>query len=311
MALTLDQLKAAFKSNSEGGQNLPNNYYPFWNMKDGEQATIRFLPDVNGDNPLGFLVEKLSHTLVINGDKRKVPCLKMYGEDCPICKVSSAYYKDNDKTNGKKYWRQKQHVAQAIILEDPLPPDAETGENYEGKVKLLALGYQLFNVIKEEFESGELDDMPFLFEGGTNFIIKKSRQGEYSTYAVGSRFARKSSDLDEDQIALAQESMIDLSTILPQKPELEKVEGMLEAALSGGTYTEADSSDSSDDAPAPRKEKKGKVTSMPGSDDDDTPPWEESEETPKTDAKAAKNEEAIDDEADEILAQIRNRRKKK
>ena len=71
-------------------------------MKNGEQAIIRFLPDKNQDNPLGFLVEKLSHALTINGERKTVPCLRMYGEDCPICAVSSAYYKDEDKENGKK-----------------------------------------------------------------------------------------------------------------------------------------------------------------------------------------------------------------
>ena len=308
MALTLDQLKAAFKQdNSGGGSNLPNNYFPFWNMKDGEQATVRFLPDANGDNPFGFLVEKLNHTLIINGDKRKVPCLKMYGDDCPICKVSSAYYKDNDKDNGKKYWRQKQHLAQALIIEDPLAPDADTGENSEGKVKLLALGYQLFEVIKNEFESGELDDMPFLLEGGTNFVIKKTKQGEHSTYAVGSRFARKSTDLTADQIAMVQEHMIDLSSVLPKKPELEKVEGMLEAALTGGSYDFSGGSSSTPAAnttPAEDTKKGSKVTSLP-TGDDDAPAKEV-----LTPPAGSDDGDGGEEQADEILAQIRARRKK-
>ena len=225
--------------------------------------------------------------------------------DCPICKVSSAYYKDEDKANGKKYWRKKQHVAQAIVIEDPLPPNAETGETYEGQVKLITLGYQLFNVIKEEFESGELEAVPTDFEEGTNFIIKKSRQGEYSTYAVGSRFARKATALTDEQIDIANEGMQDLSTILPKKPELEKVEGMLEAALSGGTYTEKKDDD---DAPAPRTEKaKPELAASLPSSDDDVPFDTDDDATTKVESKT---EAAADDEADEILAQIRSRRKK-
>lgn len=303
MALTLDQLKAAFKQDSGGGSNLPNNYFPFWNMKDGEQATVRFLPDANQENPFGFLVEKLNHTLIINGDKRKVPCLKMYGDDCPICRVSSAYYKDNDKDNGKKYWRQKQHLAQALIIEDPLAPDADTGENSEGKVKLLALGYQLFEVIKNEFESGELDDMPFLLEGGTNFVIKKTKQGEHSTYAVGSRFTRKSTDLTADQIAMVQEHMIDLSSVLPKKPELVKVEGMLEAALTGGSYDFSGGSTTTTKTTTPDEgaKKSSKVTSLPTGDD--TP-------TKEAQTPSAGSDDGGEEQADEILAQIRARRKK-
>ena len=97
MALSLEQLRSAFKQPERAGNNLPNNYYPFWNMKNGESATVRFLPDANQDNPYGFLVERLTHVLEINGERKTVPCLHMYGEDCPICAVSKAYYDDEDQ----------------------------------------------------------------------------------------------------------------------------------------------------------------------------------------------------------------------
>lgn len=289
MSLTLDQLKAAFKKEESSGSR-PNNYYPFWNMNEGEQAVVRFLPDADQDNPMGFLVEKLMHQLTINGERKSVPCKKMFNEDCPICKVSSAYYKEEDKTNGKKYWRKKQHIVQALIIEDPLPADSDSGETHEGKVRFLALGYQLFNIVKESFESGELDEIPFAFEGGCDFIIKKTKQGEYATYAVGSKFARKSSDLTEDQIAFVTDNMVELGSLLPPNPELEKVEGMLEAALTGADYVEEGGSSS--DNPVANFKAKAK--------DEDT---DASDETP-----VAESEEEFDDEADKILAQIRNRK---
>ncbi len=236
MTLTLDQLKSAFKQSENDGSNLPSNYFPFWRMNDGESATVRFLPDSNADNPFGFMVEKLMHTLQINGENKSIACLKTYEEDCPICKVSSEYYKKDDKANGKKYWRKKQYITQAIVLEDPLPADETTGETHEGKVRFLTLGYQIYNVIKEAFESGELDDIPYSYKGGCDFTIKKTKQGEYSTYAVGSRFSRKSSDLTEEQLALVEENLGDLSSLLPKNPGLEKVQGMLEAALTGSSY---------------------------------------------------------------------------
>lgn len=293
MTLSIDQLKAAFKQKENEGSGRPNNYYPFWNIPEGNQAIIRFLPDANDDNPMGFMVEKLMHTLLINGEEKKVPCLKMYGEECPICKVSAAYYKAEDKANGKKYWRKKQHIAQALVVEDPLPADDATNETHEGKVRFVALGYQLFNIIKDAFESGELDEVPFAFEGGTNFVIKKTRQGEYPTYSL-SKFARKSTDLDDEEIAAAKDQMIDLSTLLPAHPGLEKVEAMLEAALTGAEFSD---DTSSDDKPAPKETKT---------------------ESSKPATKSAPVEESKDDddgeygdEADDILAQIRERQKKK
>jgi len=288
MTLSIDQLKSAFKTPERTeGANMPNNYYPFWNMKVGEQAIIRFLPDSNSDNPLGFLVEKVMHNLEINGDRKSVPCLSMYGEDCPVCAVSSAYYKAEDKTNGKKYWKKKQHLAQALIVDDPLPADETTGETHEDKVRYVALGYQLFNVIKEAFESGELDEVPFAYDGGCNFIIKKTQQGEYATYAVGSKFARKSSDLDEDIVANL--DLSDLATLLPRNPGREKVEAMLEAALTGAEYSDDSSTPSSSTPAASTTETPAAVV----------------EETPK------QTDSAIEDEADDILAQIRNRKSAK
>lgn len=255
MSLSLEQLKAAFKSPERSANTLPSNYYPFYRMKAGEQATIRFLPDKNADNPLGFLVEKHTHILEINGERKTVPCLKMYGEECPICKVAQAYYQAGDETNGKKFYRKKSHIAQVLVVEDPLPADENTGERHEGKVRYVNLGYQLYNIIKDTFESGELEEIPFAYENGTNFIIKKTQQGEYSTYATGSRFARHETDLTAEEIEHVEEHMIDLSTLLPANPGLERVEAMLEAALTGGSVDDTPSvvSDPAPSKPAPSK----------------------------------------------------------
>ncbi len=290
---SLADLQNAFKGPDREAGNLPNNYYPFWNMKEGEQAIVRFVPDANTNNPFDFLVEKVTHSLLINGEKKSVPCLSMYGEDCPICAVSQAYYKAEDKDNGKKYWKKKQYITQAIVIEDPLEPDKETKETHEGKLRYIALGYQLFNIIKESFGSGELDTVPYAYEGGTNFIIKKSKQGDYATYTIGSKFARKSSDLDEDVVANLQ--LADLSTLLPKHPGREKVEAMLEAALTGANYNDGKDSAKSTPAPAKPGANKPKASALPTADDNGP----------------VSTPEGLEDEADDILAQIRNRKKAK
>lgn len=295
MTLSIDQLKAAFgqTDKKEGGSSRPSNYYPFWKMNDGQQAVVRFLPDKDPENSLGFLVEKRTHVLSINGENKTVPCPTMYDEECPICKLSSEYYSKEDKVNGKKYWRKKQHIAQAIIVEDPLPVDDDTGENHEGQVRFIALGYQLFNIIKDAFESGELDEVPFAYEGGTDFIIKKSKQGEYSTYALGSKFARKSRDLDDDEIANAQEHMVELKTMLPEMLPDEKLNSMLLAATGQATsYDDSDSDSGTSSIAAAVAESKPAPAATPA-------------------AETASSDDDGDDEADKLLAAIRSRRAKK
>jgi len=294
MSDRLEKLRAAFKKDENTNSSRPNNYYPFWKMKVGEQAIVRFLPDANEDNPLAFMVEKFNHTLVVNGENQSIPCMKMYGEDCPICKVSAGFYKEDDKINGKKYWRKKQNLAQALIVEDPLPADAETGEKHEGKVRVIALGYQLFTVIKEAFESGELDDIPFAYDGGCNFIIKKTKSGEYEGYAVGSKFARKSSDLTKDEVAYVEDQLIDLSTLLPANPGVEKLDGLLYASMNGESYSE----------PA-------KTESAVGAGPAKTEAADEPAKTAVTESASEDGDDQYDDEAAKLLADIRARRSAK
>lgn len=271
MASKIDRIKEMFKQKeSNGTQNGNNSYYPFWSMQVGEQAVVRFIPDKNEENAFGFFVEKLSHRLEINGEKKTVPCLKQYGDKCPICDVSAAYYKQGDKINGRKFWREKQYLSQVLVLKDPLQPDKDTGTNYEGQVKVIAMGAKIYEAIKDAFESGDLDEMPCEYNGGTNFVIKKTQNGEYAAYDR-SRFEKRSSDLDEDTIEFVEEARVDLSTLLPQKPDVEKIEAMLEAAISGEEYKESSSDEDDDDAPVakPKQVSSPKKEIVVEDDDDD------------------------------------------
>jgi hypothetical protein len=302
---SLEELRAAFKRNENDGSSSSgfNNYYPFWNLDFGQSATIRFLPDKDDDNPLGFLVEKHTHNLEINGEKKKIPCLKMYNEDCPICKVSSDYYKSGDEDNGKKYWKKRTYIAQALIIDDPIDPrDGE--ESQEGEVRYISMGYQLYNVVKEAFESGDLDEIPFAYKGGYNFVIKKTEQGKWATYAVGSRFVRRATDLTEDEIEFVESEMIELNSLLPDQPDAEKVEGQLQAALTGQEYKE-----NKEEVDTPRKEldeEDTKVTSVRNKKVEKILEKEIEDEK----EESSDGDDEYDDEADEILSRIRSRKSK-
>lgn len=305
----LAALKAQFGSQKEGGAQggtqFVNNYYPFWNMKTGQRAVLRFLPDKDESNIRGFLVEKTTHNLFINGQKKTVPCLSMYGEDCPVCKISQDYYKSKDEVNGKKYWRKKQYLAQALIVEDPLPANPETGETHQGKVRAIALGYQIYNIIKEAFASEDdpLEGIPYDFEDGYDFVIKRTDQGEYPSYTTGTKFLSKQRALSEEELAVVQEGMVELKTLLPKNPGFDKVQAQLSADLNGEDYVD-------DSKPAPRA---AAPKPAPAQDDDDVP----FTPSPKPAAKAAAPkaapvaESAGDEDVDEMLAQIRARRASK
>lgn len=298
---SLSSLKSAFggedNQNQNQGQQYTNNYYPFWSMAVGQRAIVRFLPDLNQSNPRGFLVEKVTHTLTINGQVKKIPCLSMYEEDCPICKISQAYYKAKDEVNGKKYWKKRQYLGQALVVEDPLPA-GDDGESHEGKVRMIALGFQIYNIIKESFASDELEGIPYDFEEGYDFIIKKTEQGSYATYAVGTKFANRQRSLTEEELAVAEAGMIDLATLLPKNPGSAKVQAMLDAEMNGEDYNDSGVTDNTPDEDTPVRRP---AASKPAPQKDVA--WEDK---PAASAPASAGDENVDD----MLAQIRARRKK-
>ena len=287
--LSLDKLQSAFKQDNNQTSNQNNNYYPFWDMEIGQRCVIRFIADKDQTNPLGFLVEKLTHKIPVNGQTHSIPCLKMYEQECPICKVSSSFYKENDEDMGKLYWRKKQHIAQAIIVEDPFPLDPETKENHQGKLRYISLGYQLFEIIKNAIEAGELDDIPFDYDNGTDFIISKTQQGKYATYSIGSKFDRKPRPLTDEERAVAEEEAVELYTLLPKQPDLDFVERELDASLTGTSVDHVATSAAT-----------STTTESPDSTTDNV----------ATDASASLNDsdEEFDEQADAILARIRQRK---
>ena len=314
MKQSLSALKNLFasedKSRENGGGNLPNNYYPFWNMQVGQRVVMRFLPDRDSENVRAFLSEKVTHKLTINGEAKTVPCLAMYGEDCPVCKVSQDYYKVKDDVNGKKYWKKKSYIAQVLIVEDPLPADQQTGETHEGKVRLVSLGFQIYNIIKEAFASDDLESVPYSFEGGYDFIIKKTEQGNYASYAVGTKFANKPRDLTEEEVAIAEEGMIELNSVLPKNPGFEKVQAMLNADLNGEAYDDGKSSkfNSPDEEFAPAPKPAPKKAPVANDDDEEYTPAPKKVTTPAPKPAAA---DAGDEDVEDMLAAIRARRANK
>lgn len=240
---SLAELAANFAqkaSGTGGGDQSWRLKFPFWKAPHDSTSTVRFLPDLDEDNPMGFLVENLTHELVINGKRESVACLKMYGEDCPICTLSAKYYDEKDpehnKDLGKKYYRKKSYLGQVLVIDTPVEHDAEQ------IVKLIDFGPAIFNQIQAAFKSGDLEEAPYELKGGYNFRIKKTKSGEYASYQT-SGFAPKQTDVADDIIEAI--TLYDLKNYRTPKTGREQVEAMLIADQTG--------------------------TAMPAGDDDETP----------------------------------------
>lgn len=232
----LNALKQQFAGPSNNQNNGGGNYYLFWDMDINKQATVRFLPDKDFDNP-NFLIEKQYHELIIDGEKRKIPCLKQYDkkEKCPICEESQRYYNEegDNSVTGRQLYRKKQWIGQVLVVNDPLPANAETGTNSQGDVRLVTLSSKIYKVIKDSIDN-DLDAPPHCYENGTNFIIKKTMDGKYADYSL-SKFDRKSTPVDESIIDDLEEKLVDLNSLIPARPDREYIVKSLHEHFNGST----------------------------------------------------------------------------
>ena len=257
----LDALRGAFekKTAGGGGDQSWKLFYPFWKIPEDSQAVVRFLPDLDEDNNLQFLVEKLEHELVINGQKKRVPCLSMFGEECPICNLSRKYYDEKNDDMGKKYYRKKSYVGQVIVVESPIEHDQNQ------LVKLIEFGPAIFKQIQAAFQSGDLEEVPYEFKGGYNFRIKKTKSGQYASYSTSS-FAPKQTSLDDDVIE--QINLFDLKQFLGAKPDRATVEAMLVADQTGASFDD-DGEGEQEAAPAPAPKATKTVTKTVAKEEDE------------------------------------------
>lgn len=253
MSSKLDLLKAAFAPKEKKEFNF-TKFYNFWKMDAGQTAIVRFLKDSNADNPRQFVVDNLTHSLIVNGKKRVVACLEMYGEPCPICELSRDFYdqarsagetKDRPgplMAQGKKYYRKKEHIAQVKVMTSPIEYEKNEGHEHEMPI---AIGPQIFKLIQAAFSSGDLEEVPYELKGGYDFRIIKSEQGGNANYTL-SKFAPKQTDVSEDIIAGL--NLYDLATLRNRKTDRATMEAMLVADQTGQPLVVPTAAEDSDDS---------------------------------------------------------------
>ena len=201
------KLKAA-ETRSEGNRTGgDNSIYPFWNLKEGQEATLRFLPDGNTDNTF-FWVERAMIKLPFAGIKGEseskptivqVPCVEMYndGTTCPILSEVRGWFKDPALEDmGRKYWKKRSYIFQGFVVEDGLK---ET-EKPENPIRRFIIGPQIYELIRAALVDPELEDLPTDFVNGIDFRMKKGSKGGYADYST-STWSRRTRPLSDEETA--------------------------------------------------------------------------------------------------------------
>ena len=230
--------------NSTGGGD--NAIYPHWNMQEGKEAVVRFLPDGNTDNTF-FWVERAMIKLPFAGVKGEsdnrnvivqVPCVEMYndGTACPILSEVRPWFKDKSLEDmGRKYWKKRSYIFQGFVNEDPIGED-KTPEN---PIRRFIIGPQIFQIIKGALMDPELEELPTDYLKGVDFRIKKTSKGGYADYSTSQWSRRERAITAEEQAAVDAHGLFNLSDFLPKKPsdvELKVMKEMFEASVDGEAY---------------------------------------------------------------------------
>jgi len=318
------KLKAAESKGSDNGNRTggDNSIYAFWNLKEGEEALLRFLPDGNQDNTF-FWAERAMIKLPFAGIKGEaeskqitvqVPCMEMYGETCPILTEVRPWFKDPALEDmGRKYWKKRSYIFQGFVVEDGLK---ET-DKPENPIRRFIIGPQIFTSIRAALVDPELEDLPTDFVHGLDYRMKKGSKGGYADYSTSSWARRERPLSDEENAAIQTHGLFNLSDFLPKKPtdvELKVMKEMFEASVDGEAYDmerwgqyfkPAGMSQNTGD---PNKSSTPKASAPVADDiDEESAPVAKAAPAPKASAPAAT--EGGDSRAQDILAMIRNRQK--
>ena len=245
---SLAEIRAKLKSqevnrstSNTGGDNA---IYPHWNISEGSEAVVRFLPDRDEHNTF-FWTERNMIKLPFAGIKGQtdsrpvtvqVPCMEMYGKTCPVLTEVRPWFKDKSMEDmGRKYWKKKSYIFQGFVTTNPLAEDS-TPEN---PIRRFIIGPQIFNIIRGALMDPEMEEMPTDYLKGVDFRITKTTKGGYADYST-SKWSRRERPLDEaERSAIDTHGLHNLGDFRPKEPteaEVKIIAELFAKSVEGEAY---------------------------------------------------------------------------
>jgi len=341
MATSLAEIRAKLQAQESrktgsGNNNGDNTIFPHWNIPDGSESTLRFLPDGNPNNSF-FWAERLMIKLPFAGiagqtDSKpcivQVPCVEMYGKEhvCPILTEVRPWYKDKElETLANKYWKKRSYFFQGFVRKNTLANDNPP----INPIRRFIISPQIFTLVKAALMDPELKNLPTDYDGGLDFrVLKTKGSSGYSEYNTSSWSRNESALSAAERAAIEEYGLVDLASYFPKIPgsvELKVIKEMFDASVDGqaydmerwgayykpnGLYAEKDAAKTgtTDDnevfeTARPTAPVMAPATPVAKATVDETPPFE-------VDAPVAGGQPPVANKrADDLLAMIRNRQK--
>ena len=246
---SLSEIRAKLKeqeTRTSGGSTSggDNAIYAFWNMQEGQTATLRFVPDGDDTNDF-FWAERLMIKLPFAGVKGEtdsrpvqvqIPCMEMYGETCNILNEVRGWFKDSSLEDmGRKYWKKRSYIMQGFVPDNPIKEDTQP----DNPIRRFIIGPQIFQIIKSSLLDPDMEELPTDYTAGIDFRLNKTSKGGYADYST-SNWARRERPLgDAEMAAINDHGLFNLRDFLPKKPgdvEQKVMQEMFEASVDGEPY---------------------------------------------------------------------------
>jgi hypothetical protein len=250
---TLAEIQAKLLEQAKGNAERPqgastgdNASFPFWNTPEGQSSVIRFLPDGDADNTFFWQerqIIKLPFQGVVGRDDNpcevQVPCVDMFGDQCPITAAIRPWWKDESKKDlARVYYKKRSYLFQGFVVnsafEEPTLP--------ENPIRRFIINPSIYEIIKNSLMNPEMEDLPTDYVGGRDFKLTKTKKGDYANYGT-SQWSFKVRGLNADELAaIEQYGLWNLKEFLGNRPDrdgIEMIRAMFEDSLAGRPFDTA------------------------------------------------------------------------
>lgn len=217
------------------------SFRDFLKLEIGKTYLVRLVPNLKNTSETIFHYYSHLWNSTLTQELISVFCPTSYQERCPIDEYRSKIYKKCDGNAEhpdikkiKPIKRNENWLVNVYVVNDPTNPENQ------GKVKILRMGKQLFNVINEAMQGDDAKDFGEkifdLSDEGCNLRIKVDKnEGGYPSY-VKSRFL-PSSSLEVDDTDEIYSSVKNLTNIFEHK-SYEEIQKLLNVHFLGLTENE-------------------------------------------------------------------------
>lgn len=238
------KLQAQETKTTSSSSQSDNAVFAHWNIKEGETATLRFLPDADESNTF-FWKERQMMKFTFPGikgqDENKpvtiqVPCVEMWGDTCPVHAEIRPWFKDPSMEDmARKFWKKRSYIFQGFVTQSDYQEDSVP----ENPIRRFVISPQIYKIISSALMDPDFQEIPTDYEMGTDFKIAKGSKGQYADYGT-SNWARRERGLDQvERDAIAKHGLHNLNDFLPKKPDAEHLNAifeMFEASVDGQLY---------------------------------------------------------------------------